>query len=132
MSAAVAFVVNESLIAQPMVSCALAGNREFAAVIAVTFDVYAGVGGCLFLLVVGCTWWSDILRWADWRSHRSASSFCQCRHGCEVDAECRAAQDRVSRLFDSATGARCPGGTLAQPLPRDGSPGTGRRRGRDG
>lgn len=50
---AVGFVVNERSIAHPMVTPELAGIRVFAAVTTVTFAVYAGVGGCLFLVVIG-------------------------------------------------------------------------------
>ncbi|MFC7360138.1 MFS transporter [Nocardioides astragali] len=52
-AAAVGFVVNERSIAHPMVPPELAGTRVFAAVTTVTFAVYAGVGGCLFLVVIG-------------------------------------------------------------------------------
>ncbi|HEV2798504.1 MAG TPA: MFS transporter [Nocardioides sp.] len=52
-AAAVGFVVNERSIAHPMVPPEVAGTRVFAAVTTVTFAVYAGVGGCLFLVVIG-------------------------------------------------------------------------------
>jgi EmrB/QacA subfamily drug resistance transporter len=49
---AAAFVITESRSSSPMLPLALFGNRQFAVTNAVTFVVYAGLGGVLFLLPV--------------------------------------------------------------------------------
>jgi predicted MFS family arabinose efflux permease len=49
---AAAFVVGESRSSSPMLPLALFANRQFAVTNAVTFVVYAGLGGVLFLLPV--------------------------------------------------------------------------------